>query len=440
MTVARPARVEPPSLRRIASLALPALAVLGAEPLYVLVDTAVVGHLGKVPLGALALGGAVLSVGTILGNFLAYGTTGRAARHYGAGDRAAAVTEGVQASWLAVGFGLGFLLVAELFAGPLARALAGGPGEVAAAAETWLRIAAIGAPGILLTLAGNGWLRGVHDTARPLRYVLGANLLSAVLCPLLVYPAGLGLVGSAIANVVAQLVSAGFFVAALRAERVSPRPQPAVLLAQLRVGRDLVLRTVSFQVCFLSAAAVAARFGSAALGAHQIALQLWFFVALLLDSVAIAAQSLVGADLGAGRVAYARQTARRVSVLGGVAGLVLAVVLAAGTSVFPRIFTDDPAVLRQVAIAWPWFVGMLPLAGIAFALDGVFIGAGDVAYLRNLMVVATLGGFLPAIWLAYALDLGLGGIWAGLTLFVVVRLAALLVRLAGSRWAVPGRS
>src|SRR6266545_3983102 len=299
-------------------------------------------------------------------------------RHDGAGDRAAAVTEGVQASWLAVGFGLGFLLVAELFAGPLARALAGGTGEVAAAAETWLRIAAIGAPGILLTLAGNGWLRGVHDTARPLRYVLGANLLSAVLCPLLVYPAGLGLVGSAIANVVAQLVSAGFFVAALRAERVSPRPQPAVLLVQLRVGRDLVLRTVSFQVCFLSAAAVAARFGSAALGAHQIALQLWFFVALLLDSVAIAAQSLVGADLGAGRVAYARQTARRVSVLGGVAGLVLAVV--------------------------------------------------------------TLGGFLPAIWLAYALDLGLGGIWAGLTLFVVVRLAALLVRLAGGRWAVPGRS
>jgi putative MATE family efflux protein len=440
MSVAGSVSVEAPSLRRIASLAIPALAVLGAEPLYVLVDTAVVGHLGRVPLGALALGGSVLSVATILGNFLAYGTTGRAARHYGVGDRAAAVTEGVQASWLAVGFGLAFVLVAEVFAGPLSRSLAGGPGAVADAAETWLRIAAIGAPGILLTLAGNGWLRGVHDTRRPLRYVLGANLLSAVLCLVLVYPVGLGLVGSAIANVAAQLVSAGLFVAALRTEGASPRPQPPILLAQLRVGRDLVLRTVSFQVCFLSAAAVAARFGSAALGAHQIALQLWFFVALLLDSLAIAAQSLVGADLGAGRVAYAKQTARRVSVLGGVAGLVLSGVLAGGTGWVGRLFTDDPAVLHQAAIAWPWFVGMLPFAGVAFALDGVFIGAGDVAYLRNLMVFATLGAFLPAIWLAYALDLGLGGIWAGLTLFVVVRLVALLYRLAGGRWAVPGRA
>jgi putative MATE family efflux protein len=429
------------SLRRIGSLAAPALVVLAAEPLYVLVDTAVVGHLGRVPLAAVAIGGTVLSLATLLGNFLAYGTTGRSARHFGAGDRAAAVDEGVQASWLALGFGLAFALVAQVAAGPVARLLTGGGPDsfdVAAGAETWLRIASLGAPGILLTLAGNGWLRGVQDGVRPMRYVVVANLLSVVLCPLLVYPAGLGLAGSAVANVVAQLVSAGLFARALAAERVPLRPRPAVLSAQLRVGRDLVIRTIGFQACFISAAAVAARFGPAVLGAHQIALQLWFFFALLLDALAIAAQSLVGADLGAGRIRAARATAWRVAGLGGVAGLLLGGGIGAGVYGLPRLFTDDGEVLRQAALAWPWFAGMMPLAGVVFALDGVLIGAGDVRFLRNLTLVGTLGVFLPAIWLAYWLDLGLGGIWAGLTVFIVVRLAAMLVRTTRGRWAVAG--
>ncbi|MQA24201.1 MAG: MATE family efflux transporter [Micromonosporaceae bacterium] len=409
--------------------------------MYVLVDTAVVGHLGRVPLGAVALGGAVLSVATILGNFLAYGTTARAARLYGAGQRAEAVAEGVQASWLAVAFGTGFIVAAQLFAGPVAAALAGSGAEsaqVAAAAEQWLRVASLGAPGILLTLAGNGWMRGVQDASRPLRYVLGANLLSAALCPLLVYPAGLGLIGSAVANVVAQAVSAGLFLRALVAEKPSLRPERSILTGQLGMGRDLVLRTVSFQVCFLSAAAVAARFGAGPLGAHHIALQLWFFCALLLDAVAIAAQSLIGADLGAGRVDSAKSAAREIARIGAVCGLALAAAIGAAYAVLPRIFTDDPEVLKQAAIAWPWFVGMLPFAGVVFALDGVMIGAGDVRYLRNLMLVSALGVFLPAIWLAYALNLGIGGIWAGLALFVTARLAALAARLAGGRWAVPG--
>ncbi|MGH3716254.1 MAG: MATE family efflux transporter, partial [Micromonosporaceae bacterium] len=298
--------------------------------------------------------------------------------------------------------------------------------------------ASLGAPGILLTLAGNGWLRGVHDAARPLRYVLGANLLSAVLCPVLVYPAGLGLVGSAVANVAAQLVSAVLFLRALHAERVSWRPDPPVLRAQLRVGGDLVLRTVAFQACFLSAAAVAARFGSAPLAAHQIALQLWFFVSLLLDSIAIAAQSLIGAELGAGRVVSARRTARRIVLIGGGLGVGFAVLVGSLAGPLPRVFTTDHAVLDQVALTWPWFAGMMPLAGVVFALDGVLMGAGDVRYLRNLTLVAALGAFLPAIWTAYTLELGLTGVWAGLTLFVVVRLAALLGRQLSGRWAVPG--
>jgi putative MATE family efflux protein len=436
---ASPDMTVPPDVtaRRIAALALPALVVLAAEPLYVLVDTAVVGHLGRTQLGALAIGGGILSIAAWLGTVLAYGTTGRASRQFGAGQRAAAVAEGVQASWIALIFGVLMAIGAQFAAGPLAHAL-GGDGEVAREAAVWLRIAACGAPGILLALAGNGWLRGIQDTGRPMRYVLGANVLSALLCPLLVYPGGLGLAGSAIANVAAQTVSGVLFVRALMAQRVPLTPRPALLWQQLVASRDLLVRGATFQACFLSAAAVAARFGAAALGAHQIALQLWMLCALALDAVAIAAQSLVGASLGAGNIEVARRTAGRIARIGGVCGIGLAVLVAAGAFVLPGLFSPDPQVREQALIAWPWFVVMQPLAGVVFALDGVLIGAGDLVYLRNLSVASTLACFLPAIWLAYAFDLGLGGIWAGLTLFIVVRLIAQLIRIAGTRWSVPG--
>lgn len=426
------------SPRRIAALALPALVVLAAEPLYVLVDTAVVGHLGRVPLAALAVGGTVMTLTAWLGTVVAYGTTGRSARRFGAGDRAAAVAEGVQASWLALGVGLLVAVGMQIGGGPLARTLAGGTGEVADAAAQWLRIAALGAPGLLLAAAGNGWLRGIQDTRRPLWFVLGPNLLSAVLCPVLVYPVGLGLTGSAVANAIAQTISGGLFAAALIGERVALRPRPRLIRHQLVLSRDLLIRGVAFQASFLSATAVAARFGAAAVGAHQIALQLWFFTALVLDALAIAAQSLVGAALGAGDAVGARALARRVALLGAACGVVFAVLIAAGASVVPTWFSSDPQVREQAMVAWPWFAAMQPLAGVVFALDGVLIGAGDVRYLRNLTVVSALGGFLPAIWLAYGLDLGLGGIWAGLTLFIVLRLAALLLRLRSGGWAVVG--
>jgi putative MATE family efflux protein len=423
--------------RRIAALALPALVVLAAEPLYVLVDTAVVGHLGRVPLAAVAVGGTLMSVAVWFGTLTAYGTTGRAARRFGAGDRTAAVAEGVQASWLALCTGALLVLLTQLLAGPLTRALASDPAAAHAAAG-WLRIAVLGAPGLLLAAAGNGWMRGVQDTRRPLAFVLGANVLSAALCPLLVYAAGWGLTGSAVANVVAQSISGGLFLWALIRERTPVRPIPSIIARQLVLGRDLLIRGAAFQACFLSATAVAARFGVAAVGAHQIGLQLWFFCALALDAVAIAAQSLVGAALGAGDESSARDVARRVTAVGAVAGVGFAVLAAAGADVVPGWFTSDRAVHEQAAIVWPWFAGMLPFAGVVYALDGVLIGAGDVGYLRTMTLAAALLGFLPAIWLAYALDWGLAGVWFGLALFTLIRLVMLLIRWRGARWAVLG--
>jgi putative MATE family efflux protein len=418
----------------VLSLALPALVVLAAEPLYLLVDTAVVGHLGAVALGGLAVGGGLLAWAAALLNFLAYGTTARAARRAGAGDRDGAVAEGVQATWLALALGLAVLLLFQLLAGPLTRLLAGGPGAVAEGGEQWLRIAGLGAPLLLISLAGNGWLRGVQELRRPARYVLAGSLLSLALCPLLVHTAGLGLVGSAFANVAGQALTAALFIRALAREHSPWRPRPAALRTQLVIGRDLLLRAAVLQLSFLVAAGVAARAGTASLGAHQIALQLFFFLALVLDAYAIAAQTLVGQALGGNRLEDARATATRVVLWGLGTGVLVAVLLLALRDVLLPLFTDDRAVLAQAEVVWWFLAGMQPLAGVVFALDGVLMGAGDVGYLRTVTIGAAVVGFLPLSLLAGPLGWGLAGVWTGFCLFIGLRLAGVLVRVAGDRW------
>lgn len=424
--------------RRIVVLAASAFVVLAAEPLFVLVDTAVVGHLGRTQLAALGAAGTVMTLLAIIGSSLEYGTTGRAARFFGAGRREAAVNEGVQASWLAFLLGLFAVAVGELAAGPFVRLVTGGSGPVTTEAVQWLRIAILGLPGVLLVLAGNGWLRGVQDTRTPVRIVVLANVVSAVASPLLVYPAGLGLAGSAIANVAAQWLAAALFVRAIRAERVPSRPQWHVIRVQLVVSRDLVVRAVAFQAAFMIAAGVAGRLGSAQLAAHQIGLQLWEFVALLLDSFAIAAQSLIGAALGGGDIASARRTAWRVSAYSLYAGVAFALLLLAGWYVIPALFSSDPGVRQQAHVLWPWLVGMQPAAGIVFALDGVLLGAGDNGYIRNVTLAAALFGFIPLCLLALPLGWGLSGVWAGLTAFIVLRLVGMVWRTRSGRWLVVG--
>lgn len=424
-------------LRQILGLAVPALGVLAAEPLYLLVDTAVVGHLGAVELGGLSVGAIVLAQVSTQLTFLSYGTTARAARLHGAGRRADAVAEGVQATWLAIVVGLVLIAAGQALAVPIAHLLAG-PGPVADAAVGWLRIALFGVPFVLVTMAGNGWMRGVQETRRPLRYVLAGNGISAVLCPVLVHVAGWGLDGSAVANVCAQLIAATLFIRALVVERADLRPRPKLMRAQLALGRDLVLRSLAFQACFVSATAVAAHTSTAAVGAHQVVLQLWTFLALVLDSLAIAAQSLVGAALGADDERGAHGLARQITGYGLVFGLALGVLFAALSGVLPAVFTSDGSVLAEIPHAWWFFVAMQPAAGVVFALDGVLLGAGDAAFLRNATIGSAALAFLPMTWASFAFGWGLVGIWAGLTLFVLARLVAVVGRLRSGRWAVVG--
>ncbi|WP_030158268.1 MATE family efflux transporter [Glycomyces sp. NRRL B-16210] len=431
-----PAPPRPASYRRIASLAIPALVVLAAEPIYLLIDTAVVGHLGAVPLAGLALGGVIMGLAPLIGAVLAYGTTARASRRFGAGDRAGAVAEGVQGTWLALAAGLVMIGAFQFLAGPIAGLMGDDPAVEAAAAQ-WLRVAVLGAPFLLVAGAGQGWMRAVQDVKRPMWFVSISFVLSAILAPILVYPVGLGLVGSAWANAVAQALSGTLFLLALRRERVSLAVDWPLMSKQLVANGDLIVRGVAFQVSSFSAAAVAARVGTAALGAHQIGMQLWFFAALALDAVAIAGQALIGADLGAGRPEAAKASAKRLTVVGlGYGGVFLLTVLVS-LPVLPGLFTKDAGVHEQLGYVWPWLVLLLPVAGVVFALDGVLIGAGDLKFMRNMTVIAIASG-LPFTWLTLLFGWGLTGIWAGTAVFMLVRLGLILWRLRSGGWAVTG--
>jgi putative MATE family efflux protein len=423
--------------REIVALALPALGALAAEPLYLLADTAIVGHLGTPQLAALALAATVLSTLVSLCIFLTYGTTARVSRLHGAGQERAAGALAAQALWLALGVGVGVAAVIAALAVPLVHGL-GGEADVAAKAVRYLRIAVLGVPMALIALAGQGFLRGVGDLRTPLVVVVAANVANIVLELLFVYGFHWGLDGSAAGTVVAQAgMGIAFVVALLRAPAESRRPDWAGIRSLVSIGALLLVRTAALIGCFAFATSICARIGQASLGAHQIAFQLFGFLALVLDAIAIAGQVIVGRALGAGDPDAAYAAARRMLEWSVGAGLVLGGVFLALTDVVPRAFTTDAAVIERAHAMWPLFCALWPPAAIVFALDGILIGAGDIRYLAGAMVAAAVV-FVPLALAALAFDWGIVGVWCAVLALMAVRLATLAVRFAGRRWALVG--
>jgi putative MATE family efflux protein len=426
--------------REILRLAVPALGALAAEPVYVLVDTAIVGHLGVAPLAALAIAGTLLTGAFTLFNFLTYGTTAQVARFHGAGDERTAGLLGVQALWLASGIGLVLLALAVALARP-AVTLMGGSGHTAHLAVLYMRIAAIGLPFALIALAGQGYLRGVSDLRTPLRIVIASNVANVVLEVVFVYGFGWGVAGSAWGTAIAQAgMGLAFAVLLWRASAAggSRRPRLERIRPLIRIGREIFVRTAALYGSFVVAGAVLARIGTASLAAHQIAFQLWTFLALVLDSVAIAGQVIVGRTLGAGDVDAAVGASRRMIAWSVALGTVLGVVMLALTWTLPHAFTGDAAVIDRAQAVWPLFALMQPLAGLVFALDGILIGAGDTRYLMWSMLLAGVGVYVPIALAALAFDWGIVGVWCGLIALLVARGLLLGGRFAGRRWAVTG--
>lgn len=420
---------------------MPALGALAAEPLYVLVDTAVVGHLGTEQLAGLAVAGTILTTGFFLFNFLAYGTTASVARLFGAAQLEAAAHQAVQGMWIAVGLGLGIVAAGTAASGALVDVMGAGA-AVRPHALTYLRISLLGSPMVLITLVGMGYLRGLQDTRTTFVVAVASNAANLAIELVLIYGMGMGIGASAAATVVAQSGAAAayavFILRAVAAEEVALSPDWQRMRALLVMGRDLFVRTGALLLALAAATAVAARLGTVSVAAHQIAFQVWTFLALILDAVAIAGQAMIGRFLGAGDAAEARVAGMRMVQWGVAAGVVLGGAVVAGRPALVPLFTGDPDVARLAAGVLLLVAVMQPLNAVVFVLDGVLIGAGDLRYLARAMVLASFAVFLPAAVVVERFELSLYALWGGLILLMVARTAGNVVRFAGSAWQLTG--
>ncbi|WP_371653708.1 MULTISPECIES: MATE family efflux transporter [unclassified Streptomyces] len=439
------APVAPKNIRRrhdreIVSLAVPAFGALVAEPLFVMADSAIVGHLGTPQLAGLGIAAALLTTAVSVFVFLAYATTAAVARRVGAGDLQAAIRQGMDGVWLALLLGAAVIAVV-LPAAPWFIDLFGASDTAAPYAVTYLRISALGIPAMLMVLAATGILRGLQDTRTPLYVAIGGFTLNAALNVGLVYGADLGIAGSAWGTVIAQFAMAAVYLSVVvrgaRRHGASLRPDAAGIRASAQAGVPLLVRTLSLRAVLMIATAVAARLGDTDIAAHQIILSLWSLLAFALDAIAIAGQAIIGRYLGAGDTEGARQACRRMVEWGIAAGVALGLLVAVARPLFIPLFTGDHTVQDTLLPALLVVAVSQPISGIVFVLDGVLMGAGDGPYLARAMLL-TLACFAPVALLVPVLGGGLTTLWWAMTLMMTVRMVTLWARARSGRWLVTG--
>lgn len=426
--------------REILRLALPAFGALIAEPLFLLADSAIVGRLGTVPLGGLGVASQALTTLVGVSIFLAYGTTAAVARQLGAGQRQAAIRQGIDGIWLAAAIGLA-VLAAGWPATPRIVAAFGGSAAVSHEAVIYLRISLIGAPAMLAVLAGTGVLRGLQDTRTPLLVAVAANALNIALNAAFVLGLHWGIAGSAWGTVIAQSATGAVYllVVARGARRagVSVGPDLAGIRAAAFAGASLVLRTLALQAVLVLMTAIAARQSDAAIAASQVATRVWSLFVFALDAIAIAAQAITGRYLGAGDVDGARAATRRMIGWGAVYGVIFSLVLLAIRPVLPALFGVTPQVRSLLLAVLLVVIVQQPAAGVVFVLDGVLIGAGDQDYLA-LAGIAALAVFCAAAAVVVRSGAGLVALWLAYTAWMLARFATLTLRARTSRWLVTG--
>ncbi len=431
--------------REILRLAVPALGALMAEPAFLIVDAALVGHLGTTPLAGLGIAGAVLQTIVGLMVFLAYSTTPAVARLFGAGRPGEAVSVGINGMWLALAIGA-VLAAAGAVASPWLVSLFGASEAVAADANAYLVVSMWGLPAMLIVFAATGLLRGMQDTMTPL-WIAGIGFgANALLNVLFIYGLGWGIAGSAAGTVVAQWGMVGAYVLVIRRlaakHDASLMAQRAGMGSTARSGGWLFLRTVSLRAALLATVAVATGIGTEELAGWQIVFTIFSAAAFALDALAIAAQALIGKELGAGDERQVHRVLRRTVAWGVWFGVVVGALIAALSGVLGIVFTGDPSIAALVQPALLILAVAQPIAGVVFVLDGVLMGANDARYL------AIAGGlnllpFLPALWViaATGVDDAAGLVWLSVAFFgvyLLARLATLGWRVRSGRWVTAG--
>ena len=406
--------------RRLIALAVPALGTLAIEPIYVLVDTAIVGRLGTPQLGGLAIASTILLTVISMTASLEYGITPDVAFAHGAGrsDDARASANAALRLALMIGLPMGAAVAAA--AHPLAWLL-GGRGDVLGYAVTYLRISCVGLPFVLVTYVGHGVMRGVNDLRKPLQIVVVANVINVFLEIVAVYWLDLGVAGSAWSTVIVQAGAAFMFLRVLRPHRGGGRPSSERMKRLLRSGLHFAVRSIAMFAVWNTATAVAARVDTPTLAAHQVLTQLFMFLALMLDALAIPAQSLVAGALGADDTNQALLVGRTSNRLSLWCAVLLAVVLAALSPVLPHVFSGDPAVHSRLTAGLLILAVMQFPGAIAFAFDGALIGAHDERWLARQAVINLLGFAPLAIATLLAPRLGLAGLWGAQLSWMTLR-------------------
>lgn len=434
--------------RQILRLAVPAFLTLVAEPLFLLADSAIIGHLGTPQLAGLGVASAALVSVVGLFVFLAYGTTAVVSRQSGAGSPKRALTAGLDGVWLALVLGVTMALVVGATA-PALCSLFGASEAALGHGTTYLRISAIGLPAMFATLALTGILRGLQDTRTPLRVSVQCFTWNIVLNLVFVYGLGLGIAGSAIGTVIAQFAMATLLGYAVfryaRAHDVRRRPHLGGILAAASGGVPLLIRTVALRVVLLLTTWSAAGFGDTTLAAYQVTSTVWSFLAFALDALAIAGQTLTGQALGAGDIGGAREATRIMTRWGVFGGAVLGAAVLAVHTVLPMAFTPDEAVRTVIAAGLVVVALSQPVNGYAFVLDGVLIGAGDGHWLAGAQV-GLMAAYVPVVawltanadWLRADQTHAITALWCAMVAFMVLRAAVLGWRARGDGWMVTG--
>ncbi len=415
--------------RSIMALAIPALGSLAIDPLVSLVDTAFVGRLGTAQLGALGVNSAIFALAFLVFNFLAYGTTPKIGRALGRGDQEAAGRTVIQALCLAVIIGICVTAALLSFSEPILRAM-GATGELAQPAQTYLHIRAFAGPAVLLIIAGNGAFRGFQDTRTP--FVISAifNLVNLILDPILIFGVGWGIAGAAAATVIAQWLGAAIFLWLLlvrhRKEFGIPLviPRPSQMIPLIQIGGHLLLRTGALVATMTLATAIAARIGVVEVAAHQVAYQSWGFLALIVDSLAVAGQALLSRFIGGRSPDEARDVGNRLLQWGLAIGVILGLLFWIARPYLPALFTTDPETIAYVLAIFAFVAILQPINGLVFVWDGLYMGAEAFRYLAITMVLsAVVGAGLLIATLVY--EWGLTGVWWSITAMMLSRLVTL---------------
>lgn len=431
--------------REILRLAVPALGALVAEPAFLIVDAALVGHLGTTPLAGLGIAGAVLQTIVGLMVFLAYSTTPAVARRFGAGKPGDAVSAGIDGMWLALGLGAVLAIIGAV-SSPWLVSLFGASDAVAAEANAYLVVSMWGLPAMLIVFAATGLLRGMQDTVTPL-WIAGLGFgANALLNVLFIYGFGWGIAGSAVGTVTAQWGMVAAYAVVIRRlatkHSASLRANGGGIRNSARSGGWLFLRTVSLRVALLVTVGIATGIGTTELAGWQIVFTIFSAAAFALDALAIAAQALIGKELGAGDEKQVHRVLRRTVAWGAWFGVIVGALIAALSGVLGIIFTGDAEIAALIQPALLVLAVAQPVAGVVFVLDGVLMGANDARYLA-IAGALNLVPFLPALWIiaATGVDGSAGLIWLSVAFFgvyLLARLATLGWRVRSGRWVTAG--